>query len=89
VARGLGVNHETLRHWIHSAHGIDRITRLVTDNGAGYRSGVFAHAVGDVGPHQRIRPFTPRHNGKVERYQRILAEELLCAPGLDLRTPAC
>ena len=29
--------------------------------------------------HQRIRPYTPRHNGKVERYQRILAEELLYA----------
>ena len=25
------------------------------------------------------RPYTPRHNGKVERYQRILAEELLYA----------
>lgn len=29
--------------------------------------------------HQRIKPYTPRHNGKVERYQRILAEELLYA----------
>ena len=29
--------------------------------------------------HQRIRPHTPRHNGKVERYHRILAEELLYA----------
>lgn len=62
-----------------AAHGIDRITRLVTDNGACYRSTAFARAVGDVGRHQRIRPFTPRHNGKVERYQRILAEELLYA----------
>ena len=24
-------------------------------------------------------PYTPRHNGKVERYQRILADELLYA----------
>ncbi|NYH84099.1 transposase InsO family protein [Actinopolymorpha cephalotaxi] len=29
--------------------------------------------------HQRTRPYTPRHNGKVERYQRTLAEELLYA----------
>ena len=29
--------------------------------------------------HQRITPYTPRHNGKVERYQRILAEEFLYA----------
>jgi transposase InsO family protein len=29
--------------------------------------------------HQRIRPHTPQHNGKVERYSRTLAEELLYA----------
>lgn len=29
--------------------------------------------------HQRIRPYTPRHNGKVERYTQILAEEFLYA----------
>ncbi|GLY64745.1 hypothetical protein Atai01_13640 [Amycolatopsis taiwanensis] len=29
--------------------------------------------------HQRITPYTPRHNGKVERYNRILAEEFLYA----------
>ena len=32
-----------------------------------------------VARHQRTGPFTPRHNGKVERYQRILAEEPLYA----------
>ncbi|EJF36501.1 integrase core domain protein [Schaalia georgiae F0490] len=58
------------------ANGIGRITRLVTDNGSAYRSTAFNDAVRDfVGRHQRTRPYTPRHNGKVERYNRILAEE--------------
>jgi transposase InsO family protein len=62
-----------------AAHGITRITRVVTDNGSAYRSAGFARAVAHAGRHQRTRPFTPKHNGKVERYQRILAEELLYA----------
>ena len=51
----------------------------VTDNGACYRSGDFARTVGRRTRHQKTKPYTPRHNGKVERYQRILAEELLYA----------
>ncbi|GAA5000406.1 hypothetical protein GCM10023317_32270 [Actinopolymorpha pittospori] len=63
-----------------AAHGIHRITRLVTDNGGNYRAGAFARTIsGFVSRHQRTRPYTPRHNGKVERYQRTLAEELLYA----------
>ena len=49
------------------------------DNGSAYRSTAFAGAVSHAGRHQRTRPFTPKHNGKVGRYQRILAEELLYA----------
>ncbi len=65
------------RGWF-ADHGIDRIVRIITDNGANYRSTLFA-AIADriASRHQRTRPYTPRHNGKVERYQRILAEELL------------
>lgn len=62
-----------------AAHGIDHIHRIVTDNGACYRSGDFARIVGNQARHTTTKPYTPRHNGKVERYQRILAEELLYA----------
>lgn len=62
-------------------HGITRIDRVVSDNGPNYRASAFTLALHETGVrrHQRTRPYTPRHNGKVERYQRILAEELLYA----------
>ncbi|WP_426168225.1 IS481 family transposase [Microbacterium sp. DWRC1-3] len=66
-----------VREWF-AAHGITTIERIVTDNGACYRSKVFAETVAHA-RHQRIAPYTPRHNGKVERYNRILAEEFLYA----------
>lgn len=63
------------RAWF-AAHGITHIERVVTDNGACYRADAFARAL--LGSrHQRITPYTPRHNGKVERYNRILSEEFL------------
>jgi transposase InsO family protein len=61
-----------------AAHGIVRIERIVTDNGSCYRAREFAKIL-EGARHQRIRPYTPRHNGKVERYNRILAEEFLYA----------
>ncbi|CAM5650105.1 IS481 family transposase ISNfa1 [Streptomyces purpurascens] len=65
------------RVWF-AAHGIVHIERIVTDNGACYRANGFARAM--LGArHQRITPYTPRHNGKVERYNRIIAEEFLYA----------
>jgi transposase InsO family protein len=62
-----------------AAHGIGRITRVITDNGSCYRAAAFTRSLFDAARHQRTKPFTPKHNGKVERYQRILAEELLYA----------
>jgi len=62
-----------------AVHGITHLHRIVTDNGACYRSNDFARIVGARSHHQRTKPFTPRHNGKAERYQRILAEEVLYA----------
>lgn len=50
-------------------------TRSVT-----HRASDFARAVGGAASrHQRIRPYTPKYNGKVERYQRIPADEGLYA----------
>lgn len=65
------------RVWF-AAHGITHIQRIVTDNGACYRAKDFARVLHGA-RHQRIAPYTPRHNGKVERYHRILAEEFLYA----------
>jgi transposase InsO family protein len=62
-----------------AAHGITHIHRVVTDNGSCYRSGDFARIVGTRTRHQKTKPFTPKHNGKAERYQRILTEEVLYA----------
>lgn len=61
-----------------AAHGITWIHRIVTDNGSCYRAHDFGHVLQGA-RHQRITPYTPRHNGKVERYNRILAEEFLYA----------
>jgi Integrase core domain len=66
-----------------AAHGIAHIHRVVTDNGACYGSNDFARIVGKRTRHQKTRPFTPRHNGNVERYQRTLAEEVLYARPYD------
>lgn len=65
------------RKWF-AQHGIVKIERIVTDNGSCYRSGAFAAAL-NCAEHRRTKPYTPKHNGKVERYNRILAEEFLYA----------
>ena len=49
-------------------HGIPRIERVMSDNGAGYKND-FAAAVAELGAkHKRTRPYTPRTNGKAERF---------------------
>lgn len=71
------------RVWF-AAHGITRIERVVTANGACYRAEAFAHAL--LGSrHQRITPYTRRHNGKVERYNRIIYRGVPLCPHLDFR----
>jgi transposase InsO family protein len=57
-----------------AAHGIERIYRVLTDNGSCYRGKVFNQALGST-VHKFTRPYHPQTNGKVERYQRTLARE--------------
>lgn len=59
-----------------AAYGITRLIRVVTDNGANHRASRFVRAVqSHASRHQPTRAYTPRHNGKVERYQRLLSEQ--------------
>lgn len=57
-----------------AAHGIV-VKAVMTDNGACYRSQVFADALGDQVVHKRTRPYRPQTNGKVERFNRTLVDE--------------
>lgn len=46
-----------------------RIERVMTDNGSGYRSHAFRRALEAKGArHLKTRPYTPRTNGKAERF---------------------
>jgi transposase InsO family protein len=45
------------------------VERVMTDNGSGYISKAFAAALRHIGArHVRTRPYTPRTNGKAERF---------------------
>ena len=49
-------------------HGVG-VERVMTDNGSAYRSKLFAKALADAGArHVRTKPYTPRTNGKAERF---------------------
>jgi transposase InsO family protein len=46
-----------------------KVERVMTDNGSAYRSKLFASALREAGArHIRTRPYTPRTNGKAERF---------------------
>ena len=58
-----------------TAHGVS-IRAVLTDNGAAYCSSLFARTCAARGiRHRRTRPYTPRTNGKVERFNRTLLDE--------------
>jgi transposase InsO family protein len=51
-----------------AAHGVV-VERVITDNGAAFRSRLFASALQAQGlKHKRTRPYTPRTHGKAERF---------------------
>lgn len=59
-----------------ATYGITTIERVLTDNGSCYRSRTWADALSVTGTaHKRTRPYTPRTNGKVERFNGTLARE--------------
>lgn len=51
------------------------VQRVLTDNGACYRSKLFAKTLGEDIKHKRTRPYRPQTNGKVERFNRTTLEE--------------
>ena len=54
-------------NWL-KRHGV-KVKRVMTDNGSCYRSHLFRTAVQSLGVrHVRTRPYTPRTNGKAERF---------------------
>jgi transposase InsO family protein len=57
-------------------------TRILSDNGSGYRSRAFREACATLTlRHRRTRPYTPRTNGKAERFiQTLLREWAYVAP---------
>lgn len=65
---------ERAHSWF-AMHGV-AVERVLTDNGTGYRSNSWAATCTALGlVHTRTRPYTPRTNGKVERFNRTLADE--------------
>ena len=58
-----------------AAHRV-QISQLMTDNGSGYRSKLFRRTLEALGiRHLFTRPYTPKTNGKVERFIRTSLEE--------------
>jgi len=55
-------------------YGIDAIDAVLTDNAKNYTGKDFTAALNGI-RHKRTRPYTPKTNGKVERFNRTLLEE--------------
>ena len=56
-------------------HGV-AVERIMTDHGSAYRSHEFRHTCAGAGVrHLRTRPYTPRTNGKAERFLQTVMRE--------------
>lgn len=54
------------------------VDEVMSDNGSNFRSRVFAELLAERGiKHHRTRPYRPQTNGKVERFNRTMADEFL------------
>lgn len=61
-----------------------RFTRVLTDNGGCYRSKLFGRLLRRLGlKHKRTRPYTPRTNGKAERFIQTALREWAYARSYD------
>ena len=61
-----------------------KVARVMTDNGSCYRSKAFCKACRDLGlKHIRTRPYTPRTNGKAERFIQTALREWAYAQAYD------
>ena len=60
------------------------VQRVLTDNGSGYVAGAFRDACAQLAVrHRRTRPYTPRTNGKAERFIQTLLREWAYATPYD------
>lgn len=64
-----------------------RIDRVMTDNGCGYVSKAFRVACNELGiRHVRTRPYTPKTNGKAERFVQTSLREWAYTPACECRS---
>ena len=67
-------------------HGVT-VERVLSDNGAAYRSNAWCDACTELGiTPKRTRPYRPQTNGKIERFHRTLADGWT-TPGSIPQTP--